>query len=98
MKYELQKIILENCNVYNILFESNILGHILIGGGKTILVSNDEMSIVPIAESFGFDGDALLATENGYEKIVLKGSPELRPLYEYKVINLPDYSLKQLTI
>jgi hypothetical protein len=96
MKYELQKIVLENCKVYNILFESNVLGHILVGGGKTILVPTDEISIVPIAESFGFDGPALVANENSYETVMLNGSPELKPIYEYKVVNLPDYSLNQL--
>lgn len=96
MKYELQKIVFNNCNVYNILFESNVIGHIIANEEKTILVQNDELSIIPIAESFGFGGNAYLAKEEGYEKIVLNPSPELKPLYEYKVVNLPEYSLKQL--
>jgi hypothetical protein len=96
MNYELQKIILSNCNVYNILFESNILGHIIVDEDTTLLVQNDEVSIIPIAESFGFGGEAYLANEEGFEKVVLHGTPETKPLYEYKVVNLPNYSLNQL--
>jgi hypothetical protein len=95
MEYKLQKILLNNCNVYNILFEDNILGHVLINDENTIVIQTDELSIVPIVESFGFSGEALLADENGYQTVMLKGNLDLAPLYEYKVIDLQDQFLTE---
>ena len=95
MNYKLQKVLLNDCSLYNILFENTVLGHVLVNEKFTILVQNDELSIVPIVESFGFSGDVLLAKEDGYEKITLNPSLELEPLYEYKVINLQNHSLTE---
>lgn len=95
MQYELQKIILEKGNVYNILFDSNLLGHVLAEENSIILIQTDEMPIVPLAEAFGFSGEAYLATENGYSKIILNPTPELQPIFEYKVVNLPGSFLTE---
>lgn len=96
MKYQVQKIILGDANIYNILFESNVIGHIIVENGEITLVENDELSIVPIAESFGFAGNAFLAKEDKFESVILNPSPELMPLCEYKAINLQDLLLTEL--
>ena len=96
MKYQVQKIILRDANIYNILFESNIVGHIIVENGEITLVENDELSMIPIAESFGFAGNAFLAREDKFESVVLNPSPELMPLCEYKAINLQDLLLTEL--
>lgn len=88
MNYELQKITLDNETVYNIIFESRLLGHVIIADEQIILVQTDELPIIPLAESFGFSGDAYLVNGDNESKVVLNGTPEFKPLYEYKVINL----------
>ena len=93
----MQKILLKDCTVYNILFETNVLGHIISSGDSLFLIQTDELPIVPIAESFGFSGKAYLTIENTMDLVELNPASELKPLYEYKVVNLEDYSLKQLT-
>ena len=93
MGYKLQKILLNNCDVYNILFEDRILGHIIVTEENTILVQNEDLNIVPLAESFGFHGKAYVSIENGYEEVILNDSSDLKPLYEYKVVNLQDQFL-----
>lgn len=96
MKYQVQKIILGDANIYNILFESNIIGHIIVENDKITLIENDELSMIPIAESFGFAGNAFLAKEDKLESIVLNPSPELMPICEYKAINFQDLLLTEL--
>ncbi|NBO36562.1 hypothetical protein EBU91_03360 [bacterium] len=98
MNYELQKIVLKNCSVYNILFEGSVLGHILMNENFSLLVQNDEIPIAPIVESFGFSGNVLLAKENGYESITLNPSEDLKAIYEFKVINLQDQILTEEVI
>lgn len=95
MGYELQKVILEKGNVYNIFFDSRLLGHVLIENDTMILAQTDEVPIIPLVESFGFSGEAYIAEHQGYSKIMLKGTPEFTPLYEYKVVNLPDCFLSE---
>jgi hypothetical protein len=89
-------MVLKDANIYNILFESNIIGHIIIDQNEITLIENDELSLIPIAESFGFSGTAYLAKENGFEQVILKPSPELMPLCECKTINLPNLLLTEL--
>lgn len=96
MKYQVQKIILGDANIYNVLFESNVVGHIIVDNNEITLVQNDELSMIPIAENFGFAGNAFLAKEDKFESIVLNPSPELMPLCEYKAINLQDLLLTEL--
>jgi hypothetical protein len=93
MGYKLQKILLSDCTVYNIVFEDRVLGHLILTEHNTLLVQNEDLNIVPLAESFGFSGKAYIANENGYEEVMLNGNTDLAPLYEYKVINLDNQSL-----
>jgi hypothetical protein len=95
MKYQVQKILLKNCTVYNILFESNILGHVIDHPNSKIIVQTDELPIIPIAESLGFEGDFYAANKDGYELVNLKSTDDLKPIYEYKIINLQDYFLNE---
>lgn len=95
MGYELQKVILEKGNVYNIFFDSNLLGHVLVENNTMILVQTDEIPIVPLAESFGFSGEAYVSEGDKYSKITLNGTSELQPIYEYKVLNLPNCFLTE---
>jgi len=96
MNYQVQKIILKDASIYNILFEENVIGHIIVDNNEITLIQNDELSMIPIAESFGFSGKAYVAKENGFEQIVLNPSPELMPLCEYKTVNLPNLLLTEL--
>jgi len=98
MGYELQKVILEKGNVYNIFFKSNLLGHVLVENDTMILVQTDEIPIIPLVESFGFSGEAYVSEGNKYSKICLNPAPELRPIYEYKVVNLPNCFLTESEI
>lgn len=98
MGYELQKVILEKGNVYNIFFDSRLLGHVLIENDTMILAQTDEVPIIPLVESFGFAGEAHVAEPDGYSKINLKPTPEFTPLYEYKVLNLPECFLTESEI
>lgn len=93
MGYKLQKILLSDCTVYNILFEDRVLGHVIRTDYNTVLVQNEDLNIVPLAESFGFSGKAFVSNENGYEEVILNKTTELTPLYEYKVVNLDNQSL-----
>lgn len=95
MKYELQKVIMKNCTVYNILHESKILGHIVYNDTSKIIVSATKLPIVPIVESFGFEGKFLLAKNDNYEVVELKATPEFTPIFEFKVINLEDNFLTE---
>jgi len=95
MDYQIQKIIFKNCTVYNILHESNVLGHVIQHENSNVLIQTDELPIIPLAESFGFQGHFYLASENGYESVELNPTDEFKPLYEFKVINFEDYSLNE---
>jgi hypothetical protein len=91
MNYKLQKILLADCTVYNILFENKILGHVIVKNDNMTLIQTDDLNIVALAESFGFSG-------NGYHLVVLEETKELKPIYEYKVINLQDQFLTEEVI
>lgn len=95
MNYELQKITLENEVVYNILFESKLLGHVILSDEQMTLVQAGELPIAPIAESFGFSGEANLVEGENSSKVMLNSTPEFKPLYEYKIVNLPDSALTE---
>ncbi|MEO5366010.1 MAG: hypothetical protein H7831_06590 [Magnetococcus sp. WYHC-3] len=95
MDYEIQKVIFKNCTVYNILHESNILGHVIQHENSNVLIQTDELPIIPLAESFGFQGHFYLATEDGYQSVNLNPTSEFKPLYEFKVINLEDHLLTE---
>lgn len=96
MTYEIQKIILKNCTVYNILLESELLGHVIEEENKKLLVQTSKLNIIPIAESLGFDGS--FVCENGEElKIVQLNSSGVVPV-NFKVINLQEHSLNELNI
>jgi len=90
MKYELQKIIMKNCTVYNFLYETRLLGHLMETDDSRVLVQTSDISIIPIAESFLFEGSCWLVENDEYKLITLNASPEFTPLYEYKVINLDE--------
>ena len=96
MKYEIQKIIMENCTIYNFLYENRVLGHFIENDDSKVLVQTDEISIIPIAESFLFEGPCWLSENGEYKLIELNPSPELTPLYEFKSINLENYTLNEL--
>jgi len=86
---------MKNCVVYNILHESTILGHIIHDGTSKLIVSSTELPIIPIVESFGFEGKFLLAKNDTYEVVELKATPEFTPIFEFKVINLEDNFLTE---
>jgi hypothetical protein len=98
MNYEIQKVIFKNCTVYNILHESNILGHVIEHENSNVLIQTDELPIVPIAESFGFQGHFYLGSEDGYESVNLTPTSEFKPLCEFKVINFDHYSLNEVEL
>lgn len=95
MKYELQKIVMKNCDIYNVLFESNVLGHILLSENSNILVQVGDLDIISLAESFGFEGNFLLADGEEYKTVNLSPALDFSPLYEFKIINLNDYFLSE---
>ena len=96
MTYEIQKIILKNCVVYNILLESELLGHVIEEDNKKLLVQTTELNIIPIAESLGFDG-SFICESNKKFKIVELNSSGVVPV-NFKVINLQEHSLNELNI
>ena len=96
MTYEIQKIILKNCVVYNILLESELLGHVIEEDNKKLLVQTTELNIIPIAESLGFDG-SFICESNKEFKIVELNSSGVVPV-NFKVINLQEHSLNELNI
>lgn len=81
--------------VYNFLYENELIGHVLENDDSRVLVPVSDTSIVPVAESFGFDGPAWYLEEGEYKLITLSAATELKPIYEFKVINLSDYLLLQ---
>lgn len=98
MKYTIQKIVMENCIVYNFLYESELLGHIIETDDSRVLVQAGDYPIIPLVESFNFDGNCWLLENEEYKLITLKATPELEPLYEFKVINLSDNLLVESMI
>lgn len=95
MKYELQKIVMKNCVVYNILHEGTILGHVLENENSNILIQVGDLPIVPLAESFGFEGTYLIINEDSEESVELNSTPDFKPIYEFKVFNYSDYFLSE---
>ena len=95
MKYNVQKIIMKNANVYNFLHENVLLGHLIDNGESQVLIQTSDISIVPIVESFNFSGDCWLLEDGEYKLVNLSPSPELEPIYEFKVINLSDNLLTE---
>ena len=98
MNYRLQKILLADCTVYNILFENKVLGHVIVENDNMTLIQTEDLNIVALAESFGFSGKAYMADETGYYPVVLQETKDLKPIYEYKVINLQDQILTEEVI
>lgn len=90
MKYTVQKIVMENSNVYNFLYENELLGHLIDTEDSRVLVQTSDISIIPIVESFNFSGNCWIVENEEYKLITLNPSPELEPLYEFKVVNLSD--------
>jgi hypothetical protein len=95
MKYNVQKIIMKNTNVYNFLHESELLGHLIDNGDSQVLIPVSDISIIPIVESFNFSGDCWLIENGEYKLITLNPVPILEPIYEFKVINLSDNLLSE---
>ena len=95
MRYDIQKIIMKNCTVYNILHESTLLGHIIENEDSKVLVQTDEIPIIPLVESFGFEGKFWLVENEDYKLVELKPTPDFIPLYEFKVINFDNYFLSE---
>jgi hypothetical protein len=98
MDYELQKVILNNATVYNILFESNILGHVVLIDNCNILIQNSEIDIKTLAESFGFEGHFLISENEKYNPVTLTSDEFLKPNYSFKVLNLNEYFLNELKL
>jgi hypothetical protein len=98
MKYTVQKIIMQNSNIYNFLYENELLGHLIETDNSRVLVQTSDISIIPVVESFNFSGECWLLENENYKLINLNSSPELEPLYEFKVINLSDYPLVESEI
>lgn len=98
MKYTVQKIIMQNSNIYNFLYENELLGHLIETDDSRVLVQTSDISIIPVVESFNFSGECWLLENENYKLINLNSSPELEPLYEFKVINLSDYLLVESEI
>jgi hypothetical protein len=98
MKYTVQKIIMDNAVVYNFLYENELLGHLIDTEDSRVLVSAGDTSIIPIVESFNFSGNCWVLDEGEYKLYILNPSPELEPLYEFKVVNLEDNLLVESEI
>jgi hypothetical protein len=96
MNYEIQKIILKNCTVYNILLESELLGHVIEEENKNLLIQTSDLNIIPIAESLGFNGSFICEINDNYEIIKLNSSGVV-PV-NFKVINLQEHFLNELDI
>lgn len=97
MKYTVQKIVMENSNVYNFIYENELLGHLIDTEDSRVLVQTSDISIIPIAESFNFSGYCWLLENDEYKLITLNPSPELEPIYEFKVVNLVNNLLVEST-
>jgi len=95
MKYTVQKIVMENSNVYNFLYENELLGHLIDTEDSRVLVQTSDISIIPIVESFNFSGNCWLLEDGEYKLITLNPVPILEPIYEFKVINLSDNLLSE---
>ena len=95
MNYELQKVILNNATIYNILFESEVLGHIIVLENSNILVQNSEIDIKILGESFGYNGHFLLCENEEYTAVTLNSDEFLKPDYSFKVLNLNEYFLNE---
>jgi hypothetical protein len=98
MKYTIQKIVMENCNVYNFLYESELFGHIIETEDSRVLIQTSDFPIIPLVESFGFDGNCWLLEDEEYKLITLKATPGVEPIYEFKVVNLSDNLLVESMI
>lgn len=98
MKYTIQKIVMENCIVYNFLYESELFGHIIETEDSKVLIQAGDFPIIPLVESFGFKGNCWLLENEEYKLITLTPTPELEPLYEFKVVNLCDNLLVESRI
>lgn len=90
MPYTVQKIIMKNSVVYNFLYESKILGHLIETEDSRVLVETSDIAITPIVESFGIEGDVWLLENEEYKLRTLNPSPEFEPNYNFKVINLSE--------
>lgn len=98
MKYTVQKIVMKNSNVYNFLYENKLLGHVIDTEDSRVLVQTSDISIIPIVESFNFSGNCWLLEDGEYKLKTLNPSPELQPLYEFKVVNLSENLLVESEI
>lgn len=89
---------MQNSNIYNFLYENELLGHLIETDDSRVLVQTSDISIIPVVESFNFSGECWLLENENYKLINLNSSPELEPLYEFKVVNLSDYLLVESEI
>jgi hypothetical protein len=91
MEYNIQKLILENATVYNILLDDHILGHIIENndGSKYILQSHPTINFSLIAEELGFNGEFNILNENSEDHVKLLKS-ETSKSANFKVFNF-DY-------
>jgi len=91
MEYNIQKLILENGIVYNILLDEHILGHIIENndGSKYMLQSHPTINFPLIAEELGFNGQFNILNENSEDQVKLVNSKNLK-FAEFKVFNF-DY-------
>lgn len=87
---------MKNCVVYNILHEENILGHVLESADSNLLVQTSDIPIIPLAESFGFEGNYLIIEDLETKNVFLKSTPDFKPLYEFKTFNYSDYFLSEV--
>lgn len=95
MDYDIQKLILENAIVYNILLNETLLGHIVnfTNGQKYIIQADDSINFSLIAEEFGFSGNFTFLNEN--VKLNLHGSNQIKEA-NYKVFNFDYLTLDEL--
>jgi hypothetical protein len=90
MKYDIQKVIMKNATIYNFLYENTILGHLIETDDSKVLIQSSDVPLQPIAESFGFEGTMWLFEDEDYKLTNLTPTPEFKPNYDFKVINLSE--------
>jgi len=98
MKYTVQKIIMENCTIYNFLYKDELLGHLLENENSRVLIETSDTPLIPIAESFNISGDVWLLEDGDYKLKTLNGTPAFEPIFEFKVVNLSDNFLTESEI
>jgi hypothetical protein len=98
MKYTIQKIIMENCTIYNFLYKNELLGHLIENQNSKVLVKTSDTPIIPIVEAFNISGDVWLLEDGDYKLRTLNGTSDFEPIFEFKVVNLSDNLLTESEI